>query len=81
MGNLSNESTRSQLSAIRKYLLHYGKIDKVTALRICGCERLAARIWQLRAEGMDIITDYAAKTNQFGHSVRYAVYRLRRAAK
>ncbi len=80
MGNLTNETTRSQLAAIRKYLRQHRRIEKVTALRICGCERLAARIWQLRAEGMEIITDYESKRNQFGHTVRYAVYRLRRTA-
>ena len=77
---LTNNTTRSQLAAIRKYLLRYGKIDKPTALRICDCERLGARIWQLRQEGMDIVTDWSEKKNRFGHTARFAIYRLRRAA-
>jgi hypothetical protein len=61
--------------------MEYGRIDKPTALELCDCDRLGARIWDLRhdpIDPMDIVTDYAEKTNRFGHSVRYAVYRLQR---
>ena len=74
-----NEKTRSQLQAIRKHLRRYGKIDKPTALRICECERLGARIWDLRndpLDPMDIRTEWRFMTNRFGHLVRYAIYFL-----
>ena len=80
--NLKNEMTRSQRQGIRKHLRRYGKIDVPTAREQFSCERLGARIWELRhdpVDPMDIITDYAEGTNKYGHHVRYAVYRLRRA--
>lgn len=79
MGTLTNETTRSQLAAIRAHLLEHGWIDKPTALVLCDCDRLSARIHDLRhdpAEPMNIETQYAEKRNRFGHLTRYAVYRL-----
>lgn len=79
MGTLTNDTTRSQLAAIREHLLTYGKIDKPTALEICDCDRLGARIWDIRNDAvdpLDIVTEIQTKTNRFGHPVRYAVYRL-----
>lgn len=84
MGTLKNNTTASQLAAIRKHLRRYRKIDVRTAREQYGCERLGARIWQLRHDPLDpmeIVTDYAEGTNRYGHHVRYAVYRLRRATK
>ena len=68
-----------QLRAIREHLLQTGWIDKPTALMICDCDRLGARIWDLRHDPIDplkITTDIRTKTNRFGNTVRYAVYRL-----
>lgn len=79
--NLDNNTTASQLAAIRKHLRKYRKITSIAAISLYGCTRLSARISDLRAEGMEIITDYAEAINRYGHRVRYAVYRLRRAAK
>lgn len=78
--NLDNNTTRSQLAAIRKHLRRYRKIDAHTAREICGCERLGARIWDLRAAGWEIETEYVEGKNRYGHYTRFAVYRLRRAA-
>lgn len=41
-----------------------------------GILRLGARIWDLRGRGYDILTDHEESTNQYGHRVRYARYRL-----
>lgn len=84
MGTLKNNTTASQLAAIRKHLRRYRKIDTLTALEQYGCARLSARVWDLRhdlRDPMEIETDYAEGTNRYGHRVRYAVYRLRRATK
>lgn len=81
MGTLKDETTRSQLEAIRKHLLSYGWIDKPQALEICGCERLGARIWDLRHDKddpMEIETGWRIFRNRYGHSTRVAVYRLRK---
>ena len=77
MVTLQNVQTMSQLSAIREHLEEHGWIDKPTALEICDCDRLGARIWDLRnLFGLPISTEIRAKRNRFGHEVRYAVYHL-----
>lgn len=79
MGTLTNEMTRSQLAAIRAHLLKHGWIDKPKAFALCDCDRLGARVWDLRHDPvapMNIVTDYKTKKNRMGHTVRYAVYRL-----
>lgn len=76
---LNNEQTRSQLREIRRHLLEYGWIDKPTALEICDCDRLGARIFDIRhdpVDPMEIETVMREKTNRFGHTVRYAEYRV-----
>lgn len=83
MATLTNETTRSQLAAIRAHLLEHGIIDKPTALEICDCDRLASRIHDLRSDPLDpldIVTDYRQKVNRFGHKTRYAVYVLNEEA-
>lgn len=79
MGTLANETTKSQCRAIRKHLLEHGEIDKPTALSICDCERLGARIFDIRhdpKDPMSIRTERRTKTNRYGHYVSYAVYVL-----
>lgn len=76
MGTLVNEATSSQLTAIALQLEECGQIDKPTALALCDCDRLGARIWDLRKRGMNIKTEIRTKTNRFGHQTRYAVYKL-----
>ena len=83
MGTLDNAATRTQLAIIREHLLTYGEIDKKTALLICDCDRLGARIWDLRHDPddpMPIETKRVTKKNSLGHPVTYAVYVLRRVA-
>lgn len=75
MGTLDTAAARTQLAIIREHLLSYGEIDKKTAMRICECDRLGARIYDLRTAGMDIITVRKSKKNRFGHNTIYAVYK------
>lgn len=79
MGTLTNDNTMSQKRAIRDWLLEYGEIDKPAALMLCDCDRLGARIWDLRHDAddpMDIKTERKTKVNRFGHTTSYAVYKL-----
>ena len=62
---------------ILDYLRKHGSITPDEARIYCRkCERLAARISELRGEGYDIITDN--KDNN-GNAVNYAIYRLKGA--
>lgn len=81
MGTLRNETTLTQLAIIREHLLRYGAIDKHTALNICECDRLGARIWDLRHDReapMQIETKRVTRKNRLGHPTTYAVYVLQR---
>ena len=78
MGTLVNESTINQNNIIRAHLLTHGWIDKKTALAICDCERISARIYDLRHDyGMDITTERVEGVNRFGHREVHALYRLK----
>lgn len=82
MGTLKSETTRTQLAILREHLLTYGEIDKPTAMRLCDCDRLGARVWDMRNDPddpLDIETIRKTKLNRLGHPTTYAVYRLRRA--
>ena len=69
----------SKKELILNYLQRYGAITPDEARIYCRkCERLAARISELRAEGHNIITDN--KDNN-GKTVNYAIYRLVREEK
>ena len=83
MSSLHDETTRTQKKAIKEHLLVFGEIDKPTAIEICDCDRLGARIYDLRNDPDDplpITTRRVTKKNRFGHPTTYAVYELRREA-
>ena len=84
MGTLVNDTTRSQLTAIRSQLETVGYIDHKTSLELCDCDALRSRISDLRNDRddpMDIETVWDTKQNRYGHTVRYAKgYRLVREA-
>ncbi len=62
----------TQTDAIRSFLLEGNSLTPIDALERFGCFRLAARIDDLRREGLDIET---IKERQNGKS--YARYKLR----
>lgn len=79
MGTLVNETTRSQLVAIRLQLENEGWIDRDKSREICDCDRLSARIWDLRhdpIDPMEIETVRVKRKNRFGHWESHAVYKL-----
>ena len=62
----------TQTEAIRRHLQQGSPITPLEALQEYGCFRLAARIDELRHEGLDIET-----LTQTRNGKRYAVYVLR----
>lgn len=79
MGTLINETTRTQLQAIRRQLETEGWIDRDKSRELCECDRLGARIWDLKHDPvapMNIQTVMRKKKNRFGHTTNYAEYRL-----
>jgi hypothetical protein len=71
--NLNEQSYESQSKMIKEYLLSGGSISPLDALKMFGCFRLGARIWDLRhKEGMDI----KKETLVLDNNKRVAVYTL-----
>ena len=66
----------TQCEMIRRHLKEFGSITPGTALEEYGCFRLSARIADLKALGMNIVTESESRKNRFGKKVRYARYRL-----
>lgn len=58
---------------VLEFLRAHGTITPMDAMGF-GCYRLAARIWDLRNEGHDIVTEDKDKD---GNPVNYAIYRLK----
>jgi len=67
----------SQCEEIAQYMRSHGSITSAQAFRDLGCTRLAARISDMRARGMEI--DAVTKTGMArdGKRTRYAEYRLK----
>lgn len=66
----------TQCEMIQRHLIEFGSITPGTALEEYGCFRLSARIADLKAMGMNIITESETRKNRFGKKVRYARYRI-----
>lgn len=54
---INEKSVETQKAQIRQYLMDGNKITPLEALRMFGSLRLAAIIFTLRDEGMDIVTE------------------------
>ena len=61
----------SQKTHILNWMMHGYTITSKEARKLCGCDRLAARISDLRADGWLIVTE-----KPHAKGARYAVYRL-----
>lgn len=70
-------NTRTQKAQVLKHLKnHKNGITSMTAFERYGITRLSGRIFELRRDGYDIITDNVTEKNKNGHAVTYARYRL-----
>ena len=47
---------RTQAERVLDYIMEFGSITQIDALRDIGCMRLASRIADLRKQGVDIIS-------------------------
>lgn len=75
---MEKKKTPSQREAIRALLLKGYSITPLEALTELGCYRLQARISELKAEGMKIITVMVdgGTSRISGKRIRYARYTL-----
>lgn len=63
---------------ILEHMIKYGSITPMDALAEYGCMRLAARIADLREDGIEVETDMVKGKNRFGKTVKYARYYLKK---
>lgn len=66
----------NQKEMILRYMAEYGSITPVDALREFGCMRLAARIADIRADGVDVYRIMEKAVNRYGDTVRFARYTI-----
>lgn len=64
----------SQRELIKKHLNKRGSITSWDAIKLYGCTRLSAKIYDLRNEGMKIRTEHVTKKNRYGYMVTFAKY-------
>ena len=68
---------KSQCEMILKYLrTHKTGITQMKALEKFGCLRLSGRIYDLRDQGYDIVTNMIEVKNRYDEISRVAQYRL-----
>lgn len=66
----------TQVDRILRHLRDYGSITPVDALREYGCMRLGARIYDLKRQGYDIISEREDGVNKHGERCHWARYRM-----
>lgn len=65
----------TQSERVLNYIDERGSITTLDAFRDLGITRLAARIHDLRREGIDIYGEMIEEENRFGEKVRFMCYR------
>lgn len=65
----------TQYEKIIMYIDKYGSITPFDAFREFGITRLAARIFELRLKGVNIVGERESSKNRFGETVHYMRYR------
>ena len=65
-----------QTDMVLRHLRDCGSISSLEAFREYGITRLAARIHDLRNQGLDIESAELRITNRYGGTVKFARYRL-----
>lgn len=67
---------QNQCKRILKYIEQFGSISDREAVFDLGIGRLASRIYELRKEGYNIISEREKGKNRFGETIYYARYKL-----
>lgn len=69
-------SKTKQTQQVLEYIKANGSIDPMRAFTDLNIMRLGARIWDLKASGVPIVTEIKSKTNANGERKHWAEYRL-----
>ena len=66
----------TQKEMVLEYIRRNGSITDMEAADEIACRRLSGRVFELRKEGYDIVTEWKTCKNRYGKTVRYGEYRL-----
>lgn len=66
----------TQIERINQYMVDFGGITQLDAVRDLGIMRLAARIADMRAEGIIISDEWVHTKNRYGEKVKFKRYKL-----
>lgn len=70
----------TQNERILRHLQDFGSITQREAYNEYGCQRLGARIWELKRAGYQIDRRMESSKNRYGERVSYARYTLKESA-
>lgn len=71
---LKNKPT--QCEKIIKYIKDFGYISAFRAFTDLGVTQLGARIYELKQDGYNFITETRKTKNRYGEPVHYKIYKL-----
>ena len=74
----ARETRLTQSMKILKYMMDFGSITPIEAMKDLGVMRLGARIWDLEQEGFEIVHERESGRNRYGEKTSYARYRLKK---
>lgn len=66
----------TQTQMILEHLKQHGSITQKDAMDNYGIMRLGARIWDLKHDGYNIVTERETSVNRYGDKTVYTRYRL-----
>ena len=69
---------RTQADRVLEYIQKFGSITTLQAFRDLGVTRLSARIFELKARGLEIDSTSVTNKNRYGENCTYAKYYLRK---
>ena len=72
----AREQRLTQSMKILKYMMDFGSITPIEALKDLGVMRLGARIYDLEKQGFVILHERESGKNRYGEKTSYARYRL-----
>lgn len=73
---MTDPTKKSQKDLILAHIEKYGSITPLEAQQYYGCMRLGARIWDLRHDGYDIVSEIVEVPTKNGGKARVAQYRM-----
>lgn len=66
----------SQKERVLRYINDFGSISSFEAYKDLGITQLGARIWELKKDGVEIMTRWKSSLNRYGEQVKYKEYYL-----